>query len=149
MIVLVAILTAGCGSGGVGGCSIGFGSQAPAPTAATPPAPAAATTPATGRKYLLETVDDASVIQLYADGFESLTLKEKTLVWHLYQAAIAGRDIFLDQKHRYALDMRALLEAVVAHPQGVDAATLEQVQRYTKLFWINNGPYNNLTAQKF
>jgi dipeptidyl-peptidase-3 len=23
------------------------------------------------------------------------------------------------------------------------------VQRYTKLFWINNGPYNNLTARKF
>ena len=89
------------------------------------------------------------MIQLYADGFASLPLKEKTLIWHLYQAALAGRDIFIDQKHRNALEMRALIEAVVAHPQGVDPATLAQVQRYTKLFWINNGPYNNLTAQKF
>ena len=24
-----------------------------------------------------------------------------------------------------------------------------EIQRYTKLFWINNGPYNNLTARKF
>ena len=104
---------------------------------------------AADRKYLLETVDDAAVIQLYADGFDALPLKEKTLIWHLYQAALAGRDIFLDQKHRNALEMRALIEAVVAHPQGVDAGTLAQVQRYTKLFWINNGPYNNLTAQKF
>ena len=27
--------------------------------------------------------------------------------------------------------------------------TLREIQRYTKLFWINNGPYNNLTARKF
>ena len=89
------------------------------------------------------------MVQLYADGFSSLPLKEKTLIWHLYQAAIAGRDIFFDQKHASALEMRAVLEQIVARPQGVDAATLSEVQRYTKLFWINNGPYNNLTARKF
>jgi dipeptidyl-peptidase III len=142
VIVLVAGFTAACGTGSGGvGCS---GSVSVPTTTSTVPA---AATPE--RKYLLETVDDASVIQLYADGFDALPLKEKTLIWHLYQAALAGRDIFIDQKHRNALEMRALVEAVVAHPQGVDAATLAEVQRYAKLFWINNGPYNNLTAQKF
>jgi dipeptidyl-peptidase-3 len=126
-------------------CSSGSNAPAPAP-AASSPAPAAA---AADRKYLLETVDDAAVIQLYADGFNSLPLQEKTLIWHLYQAAIAGRDIFIDQKHRNALEMRALIEAVVLRPEGVDPAVLAEVQRYTKLFWINNGAYNNLTAQKF
>ena len=29
------------------------------------------------------------------------------------------------------------------------AATLREIERYTKLFWINTGPYNNLTARKF
>ena len=101
------------------------------------------------RKYLLETVDDASIVQLYADGFASLPLREKTLIWHLSQAALAGRDIFIDQKHASALEMRSLLEAVITHPEGVAAATLAEIQRYTKLFWINNGPYNNLTARKF
>jgi dipeptidyl-peptidase III len=100
------------------------------------------------RKYLLEQVDDASVIQLYADQFAALPLREKTLVWHLSQAAIAGRDIFYDQKHRNALEMRRVLEAIVSHPTGVDPATLAEIQRYTKLFWINTGPYNNLTARK-
>ena len=76
------------------------------------------------RKYLLETVDDAAVVQLYADGFDALPLREKTLICHLYQAALAGRDIFIDQKHRHALEMRGVLEAVITHPQGVDAATL-------------------------
>ena len=42
-----------------------------------------------------------------------------------------------------------MLEAIVTHPQGIDPATLAEIQRYTKLFWINNGPYNNLTARKF
>jgi dipeptidyl-peptidase-3 len=120
------------------------------PTPAQPPAAAAASTPdPADRKYLLERVDDASVVQLYADGFSALPLKQKTLIWHLYQAAIAGRDIFIDQKHRHALEMRGILEAVVAYPKGVDAATLTEIQRYTKLFWLNNGPYNNLTARKF
>ena len=105
--------------------------------------------PGGDRKYLLERVDDAAVVQLYADGFSSLPLKQKTLIYHLYQAALAGRDIFIDQKHRDALAMRDILEPIVAHPQGVDPAVLAEIQRYTKLFWLNNGPHNNLTARKF
>lgn len=122
--------------------------SSPEPTPAVATSAAATSTPA-DRKYLLERVDDASVVQLYADGFSALPVKQKTLIWHLYQAALAGRDIFIDQKHKDALEMRGILERIVANPQGVDAATLAEVQRYTKLFWINNGPYNNLTARKF
>src|SRR6266508_2587211 len=116
---------------------------------ATPSTAAASSTGGAERRYLLERVDDAAVVQLYADGFSSLPLGEKTLIWHLSQAALAGRDIYVDQKHRDALEMRGILEQIVAHPQGVDQATLSEIQRYTKLYWINNGPYNNLTARKF
>lgn len=101
------------------------------------------------RPYLLEQVDDAAVVQLYADGFEKLTLEEKTLVWHLYQAAIAGRDIYFDQRHRHNLGMRHLLEQIIRHPRGIPAGVLKEITRYTKLFWLNTGPYNNLTARKF
>jgi len=113
------------------------------------PASASASTATADRKYLLERVDDAAVVQLYADGFSALPLREKTLIWHLYQAALAGRDIYYDQKHRDALEMRGILDQIAAHPQGIDAAALVEIQRYTKLFWINNGAYNNLTARKF
>lgn len=108
------------------------------------PAPAEAE-----RVYLLERVDDAAVVQLYADNFESKSLEEKQLIWHLVQAAIAGRDIFYDQKSPYGLEMREVVEAVIRHPAGVPPETLEEVTRYAKLFWINSGPYNNLTARKF
>jgi dipeptidyl-peptidase III len=123
-------------------CSSGR-EEGPAPKAAPPSAESSS------RKYLLEQIDDASVIQLYADQFAALPLREKTLVWHLTQAALAGRDIYYDQKHRNALEMRRVLEAIVSHPQGIDPPTLAEIQRYTKLFWLNTGPYNNLTARKF
>jgi dipeptidyl-peptidase III len=134
--------------------SITAGCSRPSSDAKNEPSAAPAATPAPGaaatdRKYLLERVDDAAVVQLYADGFASLPLREKTLIWHLTQAAIAGRDIYYDQRHRNSLEMRGLLEGIITHPQGVDASTLGAIQRYAKLFWINNGPYNNLTARKF
>jgi len=110
-----------------------------------------ATSPAAGddRQYLLERVDDAAVVQLYADGFTSLPMREKALIWHLYQAAIAGRDIFIDQRYEHSLEMRDVLEEIIIHPDGIDESSLAEIERYTKLFWINNGPYNNLTARKF
>ena len=101
------------------------------------------------RRYLLESVDDAAVVQLYADGFASLDLRDKILVWHLYRAAIAGRDIYYDQRYAHNLDMRELLEALLTHGASVDARVLAEIRRYTKLFWLNTGPYNNLTARKF
>src|SRR3954453_3325588 len=112
------------------------------------PAPAATAAPA-DRQYLLERIGEAAVVQVYADAFYDLPLRERILVWHLGQAAIAGRDIFYDQRYAHNLEMRDLLEAIVMHPSGIDPATLDNIQRYTKLFWINTGPYNNLTSRKF
>src|SRR6266545_4729947 len=136
LIVLLVVLAA---------TACGRTSPAPATSASTE----SRTPNPESRKYLLERVDDAAVVQVYADGFNALPLREKTLIWHLYQAALAGRDIFIDQKHRSALEMRGILDQIVAHPQGIEPATFAEIQRYTKYFWINNGPDNNLTARKF
>ena len=111
------------------------------------PASAAAQEPE--RPYLLERIGDAAVGQIYADGFEALALREKVLVWHLYNAALAGRDVFYDQRYAHNLVMRETFEEILTHPGGVEAETLEEIHRYAKLFWINTGPYNNLTARKF
>jgi dipeptidyl-peptidase III len=101
------------------------------------------------RPYLLERVDEAAVVQLYADGFADLPRREKILIYHLYRAALAGRDIYYDQRYEHNLAMRDVLEEIVTHAEGIDPATLDEVVRYLKLFWINTGPYNNLTARKF
>ena len=136
----------------------GLAAPAEAPSAVPTGAPSAA--PAEGlpaaaagqseeRPYLLERIGDAAIAQLYADGFEALDLREKVLIWHLSNAALAGRDIFYDQRYAHGLEMREVLEEILTHREGVDRAALEAIHRYTKLFWINNGPFNNLTARKF
>ncbi|MEY4094757.1 MAG: hypothetical protein RLZZ53_1956, partial [Acidobacteriota bacterium] len=52
-------------------------SRDPDARAESQPAAVAAT-----RRYLLEQIEEAAVVQLYADGFERLPLQEKTLVYH-------------------------------------------------------------------
>jgi dipeptidyl-peptidase-3 len=88
-------------------------------------------------------------VQLYADGFAALSPGEQVLAYHLYRAALAGRDIYYDQRYGPSLEMRAVLEAVVRHAHVVNGDTYERVLHYTKLFWLNSGPHNNLTARKF
>src|SRR5882762_3163483 len=83
------------------------------------PAPATTAAP-TDRTYLLERVGEAAVVQVYADAFRDLPLREKTLVWHLGQAAIAGRDIFYDQRYAHNLEMRDVLEAILTHVERRD-----------------------------
>ncbi len=100
------------------------------------------------RQYLLERVDDVAVVQLYVDDLEQLPLREKILVYHLSQAAIAGRDIFIDQKYKHSLAIRDLIEEVLTHDEGINSKTLAEIRRYAKLFWINNGPHNPITSQK-
>ncbi|MBM63312.1 MAG: peptidase M49 [Acidobacteria bacterium] len=111
--------------------------------------PAMAAQETTDRQYLLETIGDAAVVQLYADGFEELSLRDKTLIWHLYQAALAGRDIYYDQRYEHNLAMREVLEEIITHPSNIAPRTLDEIRVYTKLFWLNTGPFNNLTARKF
>ncbi len=100
------------------------------------------------RRYLLERVDDAAIVQLYADGFDALPLSAKILAWHLYRAALAGRDIYYDQRYVHNLEMREVLEQILTHADRLDERVRAEIERYTKLFWLNTGPYNNLTARK-
>ena len=133
-ILLLAVLLAACAAPG---------EEPETPLASTDPAPD------TDRPYLLERIDDAAIAQIYADGFEALDLREKTLIWHLYNAALAGRDIFYDQRYAHNLEMREVLEEILTHGDGVAPATFDAIHDYTKLFWINQGPFNNLTARKY
>src|SRR4249919_3711577 len=96
------------------------------------------------RRYLLEQVDDAAVVQYYADGFDRLPLDQKILAWHLYQAALAGRDIYYDQRYRHALAMREVLEELLVHAAPAtddERGVIAEIRRYTKLFWIHSGPH--------
>jgi dipeptidyl-peptidase-3 len=111
--------------------------------------PVADTLAVPDRPYLLECVEDAAIAQVYADGFAGLSARERVLLWHLSEAALWGRDIYYDQRYRLGLEMREVMEQMVTHAAGLDAEVVAELWRYTKLFWLNCGPYNNLTARKF
>ena len=90
------------------------------------------------RKYLLERVDEAAVAQVYADGFDALPLDQKILIWHLYRAALEVRDIYYYHRNEHSLEMREVLEGILNHSDGIDQAKLEEIERYTKMCWINS-----------
>jgi len=108
-----------------------------------------ASSTAAERPYLLERVGEAAVVQYYADGFEALPTPTKVLAWHLYEAALAGRDIYYDQRYRHNLSLRATLEALVRHEAALPEESRPAIVRYAKLVWIHTGPYHSLTARKF
>ncbi|MBL8730065.1 MAG: peptidase M49 [Planctomycetes bacterium] len=100
------------------------------------------------RQYELDRVDGAAIVQLYADGFDQLHPRDKILAWHLVQAAIAGRDINIDQRFAYALPIRTVLESLWLAKDELPADVRAEVERYTKLFWVHNGIHDNLTTKK-
>ncbi|GAB4151823.1 MAG: dihydrofolate reductase [Planctomycetota bacterium] len=100
------------------------------------------------RVYELDRVDGTAVVQLYADGFDGLSLENKLLAYHLSQAAIAGRDIAIDQRFAYNLGIRNVLEAVWQVREELPERIRAEFERYTKLFWIHNGIHNNLSTRK-
>lgn len=96
----------------------------------------------------LERVDDAAIVQLEAGGFEELPREARILCFHLANAALAARDVFLDQKYAHALEMRDYLEELYVHREALTEAARAEVERYTKLFWINNGPHHHESGCK-
>lgn len=131
--LVAALIAAGCSS------------TAPGPVAADGGTEAGA---AAERRYELERVGTTAVVQLYADGFESLSLRDKLLAYHLTQAAIAGRDIYLDQRFAYGLSLRWVLESLFLVKGQLEPAVAAEVDRYCKLFWVHSGIHDNLTTQK-
>lgn len=97
---------------------------------------------------LVERIGSTGFVQLEAESFHKLTPKQQELAYWLTQAAIDIDPIIYDQQSRFGLRQKALLEAVVAHPQGVDPTVHSKIVSFTKLFWANKGNHNENTAQK-
>ncbi len=101
------------------------------------------------RRYLIEQVDGYAVVQYYVDGFDKLTPEQRLVAYYLAEAGIAGDPIYYDQISPYGLELKQVLEGIWTHPQGIDAAVLEKLRRYTKLFWVNHGNYHLDSSRKF
>ncbi|GAB3269921.1 dipeptidyl-peptidase 3 family protein [Parahaliea aestuarii] len=133
-------------------------SNSPAPTASAPP-PAAAVqaepavapeAPAEEFRYIIDRFADIQVLAYQVPGFESLDLKQKELLYYLYQAAYAGRDIMWDQNYRHNLRIRRTLEAVVRNYAGDrNTEAFRQFMTYAKQVWFANGIHHHYSTLKF
>lgn len=101
------------------------------------------------RIYELERIGNARTVQLYADGFSALTNREKIFAYFMVQAAIAGRNIAIDQANKYAVRIMKLCEHIISSPKGIPVKNIDAIRNYVKLFWINNGMYDHGTNRKF
>ncbi len=100
-------------------------------------------------RTLVERAGPTAFIQLEAESFRELPPKQQALGYWLSQAAIAIDPIIYDQSSRFGLRQKRILEAIAAHPEGIDPASYAKILDFTKLFWANRGNHNDTTAQKF
>jgi dipeptidyl-peptidase III len=105
--------------------------------------------PRSGPSSLVARVRDTGFIQLQAGSFRHLSLRQKLDAYWLCRAAIAVNPIAYDQNSAYGLREKHLLEAILAHPSGIDPALLKKITDYTLLFWGNQGNHNSFTSRKF
>ena len=93
---------------------------------------------------------DIEVLRYEAPGFESLSLQQKLLLYHLSEAALMGRDILFDQNNRYNLAIRQALEAIYQTYKGNrNSQPFQALEIYLKRVWFANGIHHHYSADKF
>ena len=100
--------------------------------------------------YVVDRFADLEILRYQVPGFESLTLKQKQLLYHLSEAALMGRDILFDQNCRYNLPIRRTLEAIYTSYKG-DRQTPDflALETYLKRVWFANGIHHHYAEDKF
>jgi len=101
-------------------------------------------------QYQTEQFADLAILRYQVPGFDGLTLKEKELVYYLYEAALSGRDIYYDQNYKNNLFIRKTVDAIVRSYKG-DRQTEEfkNFMIYAKRVWFSNGIHHHYSNKKF
>ena len=103
-----------------------------------------------GFDYVVDRFADLEILRYQVPRFESLTLKQKQLLYHLSEAALMGRDILFDQNCRYNLPIRRTLEAIYTSYKGDRQTTdFRALETYLKRVWFANGIHHHYAEDKF
>ena len=100
--------------------------------------------------YSVEQFADLQILRYRVNGFESLSLNQKKLIYYLSEAALNGRDILFDQNGKLNLKIRRMLEAVYVNYDGdrTDAEFLA-LEVYLKRIWFSSGIHHHYSTDKF
>ncbi|HUM47080.1 MAG TPA: hypothetical protein PLD84_09135 [Chitinophagales bacterium] len=108
-----------------------------------------ATAPGNNFKYYSEQFADFRILRYDVPGFDQLSLKQKQLAYYLYEATLAGRDIFYDQGYKYNLTVRRTLDAIVSSGRtDLKSADGEKYMTYVKRVWFSNGIHHVYSNNK-
>lgn len=100
--------------------------------------------------YTDEQFADIQMLRYQVTGFDQLTLRQKTLIYYLQEAALQGRDILFDQNGRYNLRIRRLLEAIYTDYTGKrNTKDFEAFVVYLKRVWFSAGIHHHYGSEKF
>ncbi|WP_199163410.1 dipeptidyl-peptidase 3 family protein [Parabacteroides provencensis] len=100
--------------------------------------------------YVADQFADLQILRYRVPGFESLSLKQKQLLYHLSEAALMGRDILYDQNNRYNLAIRRTLEAIYQNYEGdKQNPQFKALETYLKRVWFANGIHHHYAEDKF
>ena len=101
-------------------------------------------------KYSVDKFADIEILRYRVPDFETLSLKQKELVYYLNQAALEGRDILYDQNNKHNLCVRRTLEAVYLNYKGDRKSTeFDHLTTYLKRVWMGNGIHHHYSEDKF
>ncbi len=100
-------------------------------------------------KVLLDTFADLQILQYDLPGWSKLDLRQKTFIYYLSEASLAGRDIIYDQHCKHNLAVRKTLEAIFNHYKG-DRTTADwkAFEIYAKRVWFSNGIHHHYNETK-
>lgn len=100
--------------------------------------------------YSVEQFADLEILRYRVPGFESLSLRQKELVYYLTEAALQGRDILFDQNGKWNLPIRRTLEAVYTQYKGdKESRDFKALEKYLKQVWFANGIHHHYSTDKF
>ncbi|MFN4298313.1 MAG: dipeptidyl-peptidase 3 family protein [Thermaurantimonas sp.] len=101
-------------------------------------------------QWELERFADIRILRYQIPDFDSLSLKQKLLVYYLVQAGLSGRDIIYDQNHRYNLTLRHCFDKIMTELDGRETGLeWDAFEEYVKRFWFANGVHHHYSHQKF
>jgi dipeptidyl-peptidase III len=132
---------AACSALLLGACNSGADKPAPASTTAGP---------GLDRSVVLDTFADLQILRYELPGWEKLDLRQKTFIYHLSEAALAGRDIIYDQHCKHNLSIRKTIEAIFNSYKGErSSADWKAFEVYAKRVWFSNGIHHHYSESKF
>ena len=126
------------------------GAKAPAANNSTQVNDTTAATYDTTFKVEAEAFADLQVLRYQVPGFNQLSLQQKQLSYYLYEASLAGRDIFYDQKSKYGILLRKTLEAAYGTYNGdKNNPDWKKFEGYCGRFWFSTGNHHHYGNEKF